>query len=103
MQEMSQEKGITLLGKHIKCLHIHDNNGERDQHMYPFLGTLDMDSLVAGLKKIGYDGYFTLEAANILRPSSVSDSCFKMDLELKLESEKFLCTMGRKIIECYSL
>lgn len=103
MQEMSQEKGITLLGKHIKCLHIHDNNGERDQHMYPFLGTLDMDSLVEGLKKIGYDGYFTLEAVNILRPSSVSDSCFKMDLELKLESEKFLCAMGRKIIECYSL
>lgn len=103
MQDMSQEQGITLLGKHIKCLHIHDNNGECDQHMYPFSGTLDMDSFVAGLKKIGYDGYFTLEASNFLQPSSVSDSCFKEDLELKLEAEKLLCTIGRKIIECYSL
>lgn len=103
MQDMSQEQGITLLGKHIKCLHIHDNNGESDQHMYPFSGTLDMDSFVAGLKKIGYDGYFTLEAPNFLQPSSVSDSYFKVDLELKLEAEKLLCTIGGKIIECYSL
>ncbi len=103
MQKMTQEQEVTLLGEHIKGLHIHDNNGEKDHHLYPFLGTLNMDSLIAGLKKIGYDGYFTFEAERFLKPTVAENSCFKVDLELKLAAEKMLYTMGKKLMECYAL
>ncbi|MBQ7032484.1 MAG: sugar phosphate isomerase/epimerase [Clostridia bacterium] len=103
MQEMSQEEELTRLGKHVKALHIHDNNGEKDQHMCPFFGTLNVDSLVKGLKKIGYDGYFTFEASNFFEPATISNSDFEPDLDLKLEAEKLLCKIGEKILERYSL
>lgn len=103
MQPLTQEQGITLLSDHIKGLHIHDNNGEKDFHMFPYLGTLDMDSFVAGLKKIGYDGYFTFEAARFLKPSATEGEYFKVDLQLKLAAEKMLYELGRSIVQYYSL
>ena len=99
---MTQGQEIAILGSHIKALHIHDNDGKVDQHMCPFFGTVDMDSLVNGLKKIEYDGYFTFEAETFFRPS-VYDSGFKLDMEFRTEAEKFLYAMGKRIIENYSL
>lgn len=40
--------------------------GNDDQHMAPYFGTLSIDSLMNGLFDIGYKGYFTFEASNIL-------------------------------------
>jgi len=45
----------------IKCLHIHDNHGERDEHLLPFEGSIDYEEVFTKLKKIGYDGELTLE------------------------------------------
>ena len=45
----------------IKCLHIHDNNGERDQHLIPFEGSIDYQEVFVKLKAIGYNGELTLE------------------------------------------
>ena len=52
---------IMAMGKNLKALHIHDNDGKKDLHTAPFLGTLNFDSLMRGLIDSGYDGYFTLE------------------------------------------
>lgn len=103
MQEITQEEEITLLGSHIKALHIHDNNGVKDQHICPFFGTLNMDSVISGLKKIGYDGYFTFETGDFLNQASVMNSDFDIDLELKLEIEKMLYKIGKNILSSYSL
>ncbi len=103
MQEMTQEEEITLLGKHIKALHVHDNNGVKDQHICPFFGTLNMDSVINGLKKIGYDGYFTFEAGGFFNQTSIKNLDFDIDLELKLEAEKLLYQIGNKILSSYSL
>lgn len=46
-----------------KMLHIQDNNGvNRDDHMIPFDGSIDWYECMRILKKIDYQGDFTLEA-----------------------------------------
>lgn len=102
-QKMSQEEAISMLGKHLKALHIHDNDGVRDLHMCPYFGTLDVGSLMQGLKNIGYDGFFTFEASGFFAPPHKGNSDIKMDLDLKLKSEKFLYDIGEYILKRYSM
>ncbi len=101
-QKLSQEDALTLLGKYVKALHVHDNDGSVDLHMCPYTGTLDFDSLMKGLKKIGYKGYFTFEACSFFAPT-VRDTEMKIDLELRIEMEKLLYKLGEKMVESYSL
>ena len=53
---------IKRLGKNLKAIHVHDNDGIKDRHYAPFVGNMDFDSLMRGLIESGYDGYFTLES-----------------------------------------
>lgn len=58
----SQKDFILRAGKHLRALHIADNEGERDQHLMPFgRGTVDMREVYAALCEIGYDGILNLE------------------------------------------
>ena len=65
---MSQEPGVTLadmtrdLGKHLKVLHVHDNDKSYDRHLPPFFGTIEWDDFMQALKDIQYQGTFSLEA-----------------------------------------
>lgn len=53
---------IHKLGKRIKVLHIHDNNGgPEDQHLAPFTGTLDFTAIMQALADVGYDGDLSFE------------------------------------------
>lgn len=45
---------------HLTHVHLHDNDGSRDQHLPMGTGTIDWDTFIPGLKKI-YDGTITLE------------------------------------------
>lgn len=67
---------VKAMGKRLKALHIHDNNGILDQHYLPFMGSIDWSDFIHALKEIGYEGYFTYEADTLpmkypeeLRPS----------------------------------
>ena len=53
---------INKLGSRLQALHIHDNNKLDDSHQIPFSMNIDFPPIVKALKKIGYNGYFTLEA-----------------------------------------
>ena len=52
------------LGGRLKVLHVHDNNGMLDQHLVPYIGTVDWERFLRSLKKIGYSGTFSFEATN---------------------------------------
>ena len=60
---------ITTLGKRIRILHIHDNDGTCDAHMLPYsqrdvTGTrtvINWDAFLLGLKEIGYEGSLAFE------------------------------------------
>lgn len=54
---------IQKAGKHLKALHVSDNDGlERDQHLIPYgVGKIDFVNIVKNLKAIGYDELYNLE------------------------------------------
>lgn len=107
LQDMPQDEAIGMLGSHIKALHIQDNKGSTDDHFPPFLGTLNMDAVMCGLKDIGYDGYFTFEVRSIFAPSDKHRPCSRSTLlakppiELRDAYEKFLYALGQCILQKY--
>lgn len=50
------------LGTRLRVLHIHDNSGMHDQHLAPYLGTVDWDAFLKALRGIGYAGALSFEA-----------------------------------------
>ncbi|MCR4718953.1 MAG: sugar phosphate isomerase/epimerase [Firmicutes bacterium] len=107
LQEMNQYDELKIIGSYLQALHIHDNLGEGDNHMAPFFGTMSIDSLMQGLIDIGYSGYFTFEAENILLPFKNRRICtddtrlLKAPLELRLKAEAFLYEIGKTILKAY--
>ena len=87
-------KGSDVLGKYgerLKALHIHDNDGNSDQHAIPFDGNIDMDRFVSKLKDLEYYGMITLE---VMRDRS--------DLYDDMTDEQFLAKAfeaGKKLFE----
>ena len=55
---------LKLFGKRIKHIHMHDNDGRRDQHLELGKGNIDWKGIVVLLKKSGYDKTITLETFN---------------------------------------
>ena len=53
-----------VLGRRIKCLHVHDNNGSSDQHMAPLTGTVNWGNFCSSLRDAGYDGDLSFETFN---------------------------------------
>ncbi len=45
----------------IFAVHLHDNNGSGDQHLYPFDGTINWEDTLKKLKEAKYEGPITLE------------------------------------------
>ncbi len=52
---------IPVLGKRIKALHIHDNDGLSDAHLAPYTGTIDWKAFYTALREIGYEGDLDFE------------------------------------------
>ena len=52
---------IMQLGDRLETLHIHDNDGKSDQHLPPYMGLLDWDRFLQGLREAGYQGNLSFE------------------------------------------
>ncbi len=52
---------IRLFGDRIKVLHLHDNGGDYDQHIFPKQGKIDWHEVFKALDDIGYDGVYNFE------------------------------------------
>ena len=61
--ELSVGNEIRKLGDYIRVLHIHDNMGDGDSHLYPDKGIIDWRNFVNALDEIGYDGVLSLETS----------------------------------------
>ena len=46
----------------VGTMHVHDNNGEKDEHLWPFEGTLNWPALIEKLVVADYKGPFMFEA-----------------------------------------
>lgn len=45
---------IHRLGRRIRTLHVHDNNGLEDEHLFPYMGIADWDRFCLALGEINY-------------------------------------------------
>ena len=62
LRDRDQVNFIRKAGKHIKALHLADNEGQRDQHLMPFgCGSVDFVSVIREMKALGYEGMYNLE------------------------------------------
>lgn len=63
-------------GALLRTTHVHDNNGQQDNHLPPGLGTVDWDAWVRALDAIGYTGPVMLECIRHLRqyPESLDEA-----------------------------
>ena len=67
--EGPQHEEILAMGKHLKAIHFNDNYGVTDDHVLPFMGTMNVDEVMTALIAIGFPGPFTLEVDGLLRPA----------------------------------
>lgn len=64
--EGSQYEEILAIGDELYAIHYNDNHGVTDDHVVPFLGTLNHDEVICALMDVGFKGYFTLECDSSL-------------------------------------
>lgn len=107
-QPLPQYDALKLLGDRVAAVHVQDNLGFLDDHTMPFVGTLNIDSLMLGLLEIGYKGYFTFEADSIpLSPARRSQDkrvtkFTKLPLELGRRFEALLYEVGKYLLTEYN-
>lgn len=65
--EGPQYEEIVALGDHLRAVHINDNFGKLDDHVLPFMGTVNMDEIMNALLDVGFKGCFTFECDTTMR------------------------------------
>jgi sugar phosphate isomerase/epimerase len=70
-------EAVETLSGHLWTTHVHDNGGKRDDHLAPYLGTIDWDAAMMETQKIGYDGVLMFEVSDTGDPVDVLRRCVK--------------------------
>ena len=58
---IKQSEGLAYVGKRLKVLHVNDNTALDDEHLAPFMGTINWRDAMRGLRDIGFEGLFNYE------------------------------------------
>ena len=98
-----QREDLNKLKANLRAVHIHDNNGLSDEHLAPFCGKLDMDSIVNGLTDIGFKGFFTFEVEGFLNRSTGSGAAKSPTLEMRHDALKLLFKTGKFILDSHGI
>lgn len=57
-----QPRQLRKLGSRLKATHVHDNRGERDSHLIPFVGgNIKWEKIMPALREMEYGGDFIFE------------------------------------------
>ena len=62
---------IETAAEHLIATHVHDNRRRNDDHLAPYLGSIDWDAALMSMQKIGYEGTYLMELANTGNPVAV--------------------------------
>lgn len=74
--DLSAGEAVRELGDAIAVLHVHDNLGEKDQHLWPKAGITDWNDFMQALKEINFHGVFSLE---VLPSQELDDETFETE------------------------
>src|SRR5262249_1320624 len=77
--------------EHIRATHLHDNHGDKDEHLWPFEGTLDWPALIEKLVLAKYEGRFPFEAlgAHLSNGNNVKDRLRELWAEAQDSIEEY--------------
>ena len=105
IQGLDQHDELIALGKNLKAVHIHDNDGTKDQHRMPFDGTLDFDSFLRGIRDSGFQGPFTFEVDGYLkaRKDLPPESKNRIPLAIKHNAIESLYKCGTMLLSAYGI
>lgn len=111
--EGPQYQEILDLGDELYAIHFNDNRGTCDEHIAPYMGTMNVDEVMHALRAIGFGGPLTFECESGLRPSKYwfgDRVSFQKDTRFleptktaRLAYEKMLYAIGCEIAEAYPL
>ena len=79
-----QPRQLKKLGARLKATHVHDNKGERDSHLIPFVGgNVKWETIMPTLKEINYSGDFIFETHMYMKqiPEALRPAASKLMLE----------------------
>jgi sugar phosphate isomerase/epimerase len=62
---------VETAAEHLITTHVHDNRRRDDDHLAPYLGSINWDMALMTLQKIGYDRTYLMELANTGSPADV--------------------------------
>ena len=110
--EGNQYDDILNIGSDLYAVHINDNSGRGDEHVLPYMGTVNMDEIMNALIDIKYKGVFTFECSSALRPACYwqgNRKIFEKDNRLlepvvfmQKHIEKLLYDTGEYILKKYN-
>lgn len=98
-----QYADLVKLGPHLKAIHLHDNGGSTDQHIAPYCGLLQLNSVVKALKEIRYGGYFTYETDCFMNRNNGNGPLKQLPLELRQEVWRLLYKIAKFALETYDV
>jgi sugar phosphate isomerase/epimerase len=62
---------VETAAEHVIATHVHDNRRREDDHLVPYLGSINWNLALTTMQKIGYEGTYLLEIANTGSPALV--------------------------------
>lgn len=75
-----QTECLRMLGHRLKVTHVHDNSGQRDDHLSPFRGNVNWFDIMRTLAETGYAHDFSFEVRRIIDPEipeEIKDSLWR--------------------------
>lgn len=109
--EGNQYDDILAIGDELYAVHFNDNRGTGDEHIIPFMGTMNVNEVMDALKEVGFRGPLTFESDSSLRPYDYwqgdrrryekNKSLANPPLQLQKELERLLFRTGEIILSYY--
>ena len=78
---LKQSEALSCVGSRLRMLHVNDNFAWGDNHVPPFVGTIDWADAMQGLRAEGFEGLLNYEITTGRIPANARESFAKYLLE----------------------
>lgn len=81
---LNQPQALEMIGNRLIAVHVQDNYGINDDHLFPYHGNIEWEPIMKTLKKIDYKGVFAYEThkATMRVPEPLIDAILQYSLQL---------------------
>ncbi len=81
---------VRKLGDRMELMHVHDNNGNTDQHLPIGLGIIDWEDFASALKEINYKGVLSLEVSSFKKYAKLGEQALWDMVKYTYEGAKYI-------------